>query len=56
MDEHRLSAFDPKAEKKHESPPAFPDTVSQIESLGKLSPDIALARMRELVTASVPNL
>ncbi|XP_041820351.1 EF-hand calcium-binding domain-containing protein 6 [Chelmon rostratus] len=52
-----LSSFDHKAEKKkHEPPPVSPDAVRQIESLDSLSPGMALARMRELVTASAPNL
>lgn len=51
-----LSAFDQKAEKKSEPPPSSPDAVRQIESLDGLSPRMALARMRELVTASAPNL
>lgn len=51
-----LSAFDSKAERKCEPPLASPDAVRQIESLDNLSPDVALARMRELVTATAPNL
>ncbi|GLD48026.1 EF-hand calcium-binding domain-containing protein 6, partial [Lates japonicus] len=51
-----LSAFDSKAERKCEPPLASPDPVRQIESLDNLSPDVALARMRELVTATAPNL
>lgn len=51
-----LSAFEQKAERKFECPPASPDAVRQIESLDSLSPRMALARMRELVTASASNL
>ncbi|XP_078138383.1 EF-hand calcium-binding domain-containing protein 6 [Centroberyx gerrardi] len=52
-----LSAFDHKTEKKcDELPPAPPDAVRQIETLDGLSPGHALARIRELVTASAPNL
>ncbi|TKS91016.1 EF-hand calcium-binding domain-containing protein 6 [Collichthys lucidus] len=51
-----LSALDHKAEKKDDPPPASPDAVRQIESLDSLSPGMALARMRELVTSSAPNL
>ncbi|KAF1372642.1 hypothetical protein PFLUV_G00268030 [Perca fluviatilis] len=51
-----LSEFDPKAEKRCERPPASPDAVGQIKSLDSLSPGLALARMRELVTASAPHL
>ncbi|XP_071389136.1 EF-hand calcium-binding domain-containing protein 6 [Centroberyx affinis] len=52
-----LSAFDHKMEKKcDELPPAPPDAVRQIETLDGLSPGQALARIRELVTASAPNL
>ncbi|KAE8281569.1 EF-hand calcium-binding domain-containing protein 6 DJ-1-binding protein [Larimichthys crocea] len=51
-----LSALDQKAEKKDDPPPASPDAVRQIESLDSLSPGMAMARMRELVTTSAPNL
>ncbi|XP_054483445.1 EF-hand calcium-binding domain-containing protein 6-like, partial [Anoplopoma fimbria] len=51
-----LSAFDHKAEKTCECPPASPDAVCQIESLDSLSPGVALARLREIVTASAPHL
>uniref|UniRef100_UPI0037E8E2F3 EF-hand calcium-binding domain-containing protein 6-like n=1 Tax=Semicossyphus pulcher TaxID=241346 RepID=UPI0037E8E2F3 len=51
-----LSAFDHKPEKKSERPPVTPDALRQIESLDDLSPDAALVRMRELVTASASNL
>ncbi|KAK2858678.1 hypothetical protein Q5P01_003298 [Channa striata] len=49
-----LSTFDDKRE--NELPPASPDAVHRIESLSGLSPDTALSRMQELVTASAPNL
>ncbi|XP_067347110.1 EF-hand calcium-binding domain-containing protein 6-like isoform X2 [Channa argus] len=48
--------FDHEREKKNEPPPVSPDALHQIESLNSLSPDMALSRMRELVTASASNL
>ena len=51
-----LSAFDHEAEKRCERPPASPDAVGQRESLDSVSPGGALAKMRELVTASAPHL
>ncbi|KAF3704844.1 EF-hand calcium-binding domain-containing protein 6 [Channa argus] len=51
-----LSRFDHEREKKNEPPPVSPDALHQIESLNSLSPDMALSRMRELVTASASNL
>ncbi|XP_042366861.1 EF-hand calcium-binding domain-containing protein 6 [Plectropomus leopardus] len=49
-----LSAFEQKAEEKCERPPVTPDAVRQ--SLDSLSPAAALARMREIVTASASTL
>ncbi|XP_065807692.1 EF-hand calcium-binding domain-containing protein 6 [Labrus bergylta] len=51
-----LSAFENKSEKKSERPPSSPDALRQIECLDDLSPGAALVRMRDLVTASAPNL
>ncbi|KAM6961515.1 EF-hand calcium-binding domain-containing protein 6 [Tautogolabrus adspersus] len=51
-----LSAFEKKSEKKSERPPSSPDALRQIECLDHLSPGAALVRMRDLVTASAPNL
>ncbi|XP_026216864.1 EF-hand calcium-binding domain-containing protein 6 [Anabas testudineus] len=51
-----LSAFDHKSEKKCQAPPSTPDALRQIESLDSLSPEVALAKMREQVTSSAPNL
>ncbi|XP_059181453.1 EF-hand calcium-binding domain-containing protein 6 [Centropristis striata] len=51
-----LSAFDHKAEKTGERPPASPDAVHHIESLDSLSPDLALSRMKELVSGSTTQL
>lgn len=50
-----LSAFNNK-DKQCEHPPASPDAVRNIESLENLSPGTALARMRELASASASNL
>ncbi|XP_053170180.1 EF-hand calcium-binding domain-containing protein 6 [Scomber japonicus] len=51
-----LSVLNHKAEKKNEPSPSTPEAIGQIESLNGLSPDTALVRMQELVTASAPNL
>ncbi|XP_029016114.1 EF-hand calcium-binding domain-containing protein 6 [Betta splendens] len=48
-----LSGFVPEVE-KNEPPP--PGAVLQIESLDSLSPDMALAKMRERVAFSAPSL
>ncbi|XP_062300181.1 EF-hand calcium-binding domain-containing protein 6-like [Scomber scombrus] len=51
-----LSVFNHKAEKKNEPSPSTPEANGQMESLNGLSPDTALVKMQELVTASAPNL
>ncbi|CAK6975638.1 EF-hand calcium-binding domain-containing protein 6 [Scomber scombrus] len=51
-----LSVFNHKAEKKNEPSPSTPEAIGQMESLNGLSPDTALVKMQELVTASAPNL
>lgn len=48
-----LSVFDHKAEKTCQP---SPDAVRQIQSLDSLSPDLALAKMQELVSSSASNL
>ncbi|XP_034529546.1 EF-hand calcium-binding domain-containing protein 6 [Notolabrus celidotus] len=53
-----MSAFENQSEKKKKSghPPVTPDALRHIQSLDDLSPAAALARMRDLVSASASDL
>ncbi|CAJ1055683.1 EF-hand calcium-binding domain-containing protein 6 [Xyrichtys novacula] len=45
-----------ESEKKSERPPVTPDALRHVEFLGDLSPGAALARMKDLVSASASDL